>query len=741
MIRDVLWTGQRGLAWTFLFCVAAIDSKGVVAQSSSGRYDQHVLFDNSSFGDFYYHSQGSFVEPSKFELKQRKLPVETEQFVSPPNCIRLAWTSSSGGDWRATINVINRYGHRFSFSGNALQFKCYSDKELSHGSSPRIGVQDTKGVSLPDIPLVRGKDRLPSQVWTTLTIPFSEFAAPFGGTADNSFDPSQLSSVLFTQGLDDGQDHVLLIDDIRTCQKDETDAGAPSPPTEFQARSQDSHIDLSWNPSPSQDVLSYRIDRSPDGKTFKPTSSRSPRYRRAVDHVGRTSGPMHYRLTAIDSHGNESEPAFCWAPPTHEFDDNALLDMIQEACFRYYWEGGNRESGMAVEILPGDGNLVALGASGFGIMATIVAVERGFISREEGRNRILQNVKFLRDADRFHGAWPHFLDGRNGNIWPYFGKYDNGGDLVETAFLVQALLAARQYFCQPSSDEQAIRDIITSLWETVEWDWYRKDPDSDFLYWHWSPDHAWHISHPLVGWNETMIVYLLAIASPTHPVPSQLYYSGWAGQSETAVRYRQNWSRTTQGDHYANGNRYYDVKLDVGEGTGGELFFTQFSFLGFDPRGLRDKYTNYFDNNRNIALISRAYCIDNPRKFVGYGPHCWGRSAGIFSGGGKALPRDDNGTICCSAALGVFPYTPEESMACLKHFYRELGPQTFGAYGFHDGFNLTEGWCDEVYMGLNQAQIVVMIENYRSGLIWKSFMSNPEIQKMISLVGFEKEPN
>jgi hypothetical protein len=259
------------------------------------------------------------------------------------------------------------------------------------------------------------------------------------------------------------------------------------------------------------------------------------------------------------------------------------------------------------------------------------------------------------------------------------------------------------------------------------------------LYWHWSPDHSWHISHPLIGWNETLIVYLLAIASPTHGVPASLYHSGWAGQSDAAVHYRQMWSRTTAGDHFTNGNEYYGIKLDVGSGTGGDLFFTQFSFLGFDPRGKRDRYTNYFNNNRNLALINRAYCISNPRKFAGYGPECWGLSAGVNSGGGRPLPRDDNGTICVSASLGCFPYTPEESMAAARNFYYSLGERVWGPYGFHDGFNQSWNWFDEVYMGLNQAQIVVGIENHRTGLVWRLFMANPELEPALQAIGFRPD--
>jgi hypothetical protein len=372
-------------------------------------------------------------------------------------------------------------------------------------------------------------------------------------------------------------------------------------------------------------------------------------------------------------------------------------------------------------------------------MALLVGVERGFITREQGVERLLKITRFLAKADRFHGAFPHFLDGRTGKTIARFGNYDDGGDLVETSFLIQGLLSARQYFNRDTPDEREIQKTITSLWRSVEWDWYRQTSDSNILYWHWSPDHGFYLNHPLIGWNETMIVYLLAIASPTHPIPASMYYSGWAGQSERAVQYRRWWSRTKQGDHYTNGNTYYGIKLDVGEGNGSDLFFTHYSFLGFDPRDKKDPYTNYFKNNRNIALISHAYAIANPGKYAGYGDNSWGRSAGINASGGRVEPRDDNGTITCTAALSSFPYTPVESMKALKHFYRDLGGQLWGSYGFRDGFNLSEDWFEDVYMGLNQAPIVVMIENSRDGLVWKQFMSNPEIKPALDRIGFHSD--
>jgi hypothetical protein len=231
-----------------------------------------------------------------------------------------------------------------------------------------------------------------------------------------------------------------------------------------------------------------------------------------------------------------------------------------------------------------------------------------------------------------------------------------------------------------------------------------------------------------------MITYLLAIASPTHPIPPALYYTGWAGQSPDAVTYRSGWSGTTEGDHYWNGHTYYGIKLDVGVGPGGPLFFTHYSFMGLDPNAVHDRYTNYFENNRNIARINLAYCIANPGHFKGYGSDDWGLTASDdhlgYSVHEPVITRD-NGTITPTGALASFPYTPDASMAAFKHFYRDLGDRLWGVFGPRDAFNLDHNWFSPIYMGLDQAPIVVMVENYRTGMIWKLFMSNPEIQAML----------
>jgi exo beta-1,2-glucooligosaccharide sophorohydrolase (non-reducing end) len=758
--------------WHSLGLLALVVS---VAHADPTFHDAHTIFENSAADNAYFHSQAYSLAPSTLEAVDGKCPVDTVHFTSPGNSLRLKWKSIRGADWQMTIRMQLRIGPELEVAGDTVSMWMRSEEGLDHAAAPLIRLYDAAGKTLPDEPLLAVGKSLPAGEWVRLNFPLPKFEWIYGNTSDSEFNPKRIDRIAILQRLDDGKEHTIYIDDIRVMGvalqtepkalasgdsgstvvsaspdasafgseqdrpgNDGEEGGNPSPPTALTVTGQDSHCDLAWKSSDSSNVLNYRVYRSLDGKQYIPLTTCPGDSHRAVNFIGQNKTAW-YRVSAIDLHNNESPLTEPVKATTREFSDDELLDMVQRACFDYYWTGAHPNAGMGLEVTPGDRDLVALGGSGFGISALVVAAERGFVTREQAAERLLKIIRFLDKADRFHGTWPHFLNGRTGKVWPLFGKYDNGADLVESAFLIQGLLTARQYFSADNPAEREIRETITRMWGEVEWDWFRKTPDGEVLYWHWSPDHQWHISHPLVGWNETMIVYLLAIASPTHAIPASLYHTGWAGQSDLAVDYRQGWGRTTDGDHYTNGHTYYGQKLDVGVGTGGDLFFTQFSFLGFDPRGIKDRYTNYFHSNRQLALVNRGYCVANPRGRKGYGPDCWGLSAGINSGGGKPQERDDSGTICISASLGVMPYTPEESMAVLKHLYRDLGPQTWGVYGFHDGFNQTTDWYDEFYMALNQAQIVVGLENHRTGLCWKHFMANEEIQPMLDAIGFVKD--
>ncbi len=695
-------------------------------------YYNHLIFDNSLTDESYFFSLATAIAPSRLEAIDSKIPVAADRFLSPPNSLRLSWRSQTGGDWRAEIRIENWLNRTHYLSGDTLSFWCYSEEGIPARLLPIICLMMKEEQYSQPMQLSGIAPDLPAGHWQEIKIPLSTLSK-----ATFEIDFNRLEKVIFTQSIDDGVSHTIFIDEVKLL--DSSLVGACRPPDGVAAVAYECHVDLSWSRVTDPRLAYYQIYRSKDGQDFHPVGIQNHNFNRYADYTGPAQGKFYYKITAVSQDYSESQASETVTATTYFMTDDDLLSMVQEACFRYYWEKGHPDSGLALENVPGKEHLIALGASGFGVMALIVAASRGFITREAALERLLQMLSFLENADRYHGVWPHFMDGRTGEVIPVFGKYDNGGDLVETAFMIQGLLAARQFFDRQEDAEKQVRSRITSLWEDVEWDWYRQSPDNDFLYWHWSPDYGWHIGHPLIGWNETLIAYLLAIASPTHPVPASIYNSGWASSSETAQRYRQTWGKTTHGDLYQNGNTYYGIPLPVGVGTGGPLFFTHYSFLGFDPRNKRDQYADYFENNQAIARINRAYCIENPGQYQGYGENLWGLTASHDHTGytpHEASPREDNGTITPTAALASFPYTPEASLAVLKHLYYDLGDKMWGIYGFRDAYNPSANYVSNIYMGLNQAPITVMIENYRSGFLWDLFMANPEISPTLERIGF-----
>lgn len=484
------------------------------------------------------------------------------------------------------------------------------------------------------------------------------------------------------------------------------------------ATAYDSHVELNWPVPIGTDPFSYKIWRSTNGQAFTQVKIIFPTT--YMDFLGFNPQPVDYQyfVEALGGTGvlaTSDTVAVTVAPQS----DDALMDMVQRYTFRYFWEFGHPVSGMARERNT-SGDVVTSGGTGFGVMAMLVAAERGYITRQQALERLLTMTSFLETADRFHGAFSHWLNGATGTVIP-FSQYDNGGDLVETAFLMEGLLSARQYFDQNTPDEQLLREKITGLWEAVEWDWYRKN-GSNVLYWHWSPNYAWQMNFPIRGYNEALIVYLLAIASPTHPVPASLWSTGWAGPG------------------YNNGQTYYGLKLDVGPTRGGPLFFAHYSYMGFDPRGIKDTHTNYYIHNVRHSLVNRAYCIANPEGHEHYSADCWGLTASDDPLVGylahEPTSSGDNGTITPTAALSSMPYTPAESLAALRHFYRVHGEKLFGPMGFYDAFNLDQNWYASSTLAIDQGSIICMIENYRSKLLWNLFMSNPEIQPALDAIGF-----
>jgi len=415
----------------------------------------------------------------------------------------------------------------------------------------------------------------------------------------------------------------------------------------------------------------------------------------------------------------------------NRISDDSLFTLVQYKTFEYFWEGAEPTSGAARERYhvdndypDNDKNIVTSGGTGFGVMAILVGIDRKFITREEGVERFNKLTDFLAKADRFHGAWPHWMNGETGKVKP-FGANDNGGDLVETAFLMQGMLCVRQYFKDGNAEEKALAAKIDALWKGVEWDWYRNG-GKNVLYWHWSPDKQWVMNFPVEGYNECLIMYVLAASSPTHGVPAEVYHEGWARSGGI----RNDPAHQQYGYHL-------DLKHNGAQQFGGPLFWSHYSYLGLDPRKLKDRYADYWTHNVNHTLINRQYCIENPKGYKDYGVNSWGLTAGYSVRFYAAhSPNEDMGVITPTAALSSFPYTPKESMQAMKHFYFDLGDKILGPYGFYDGFSVEYDWCKPWYLAIDQGPIVVMMENERTGLLWKLFMSSPEVKQGLDKLGF-----
>jgi len=487
----------------------------------------------------------------------------------------------------------------------------------------------------------------------------------------------------------------------------------------------DHHVELRW--TPTQEVNSYSIWVSLNGETFTQRGETTDTlYLDFVSDLG-SELTLNYEIRA--NHSQDTLLLASSQTATRKMSEEELLDMVQYYTFRYFWHGAEPISGMAAERIHLDGeypdndaHIVTTGGTGFGLFGLIAGIDREWVTREQGLARMERIVNFLEKADRYHGIWAHWIDGQTGKTKP-FGPKDNGADLVESAFLMQGLIAVREYYKNGTAAEKAVGERINTLWKEMDWTWHTQG-GKDVLYWHWSPEYDWEMNFPLEGYNECLITYVLAAASPTHAIQPEAYHKGWA----------------RGGGIQANIEAYgipLQLKHNGAEAKGGPLFWAHYSYLGLNPMGLKDQYADYEQENRNQTLINRAWCIENPGDFKGYGESLWGLTASYSINFYNAHhPGNDTGVISPTAAISSIPYTPNESMEVIKNLYYNYGSKVFGKYGFYDAMSPHHDFFPTRYLAIDQGPIVAMIENHRTGLGWELFMGAPEVKEGLTKLGF-----
>lgn len=660
----------------------------------------------------YWDLSYGYANISSIEvINGSKAPLEYGTYWRGTSALRMRYTPRSGGDW--LLGVANTGWAVVDGTGlDSLVFWAYSATALPAADLPYVFIEDRNNTRSPRYPMAPyNPGGLPAGVWTRLVMPLAPIQAGPG-----SANMSLLNKTFFAQTPTGtlGVQRTIYLDEIRWVYADTT---PPETPPVTDAMAFERHVDLLWDLPVPADVESYRVERLVNGAWTTWLWAAAEQGGAAL-WLGAPAASCTLRVVTEDWSFRESAPSAEFARTTVPLDGQEFLDMIERATFRYFWQGAHPTSGLIRE-RTSSGDICASGGTGFGLMAVPVGIERGYVTRAEGVARVLQMLTFLSTAESYWGAFPHWIDGVTGLNGNFLGPTDDTMDIVETAYLAEGLLTVRQYFDGADADEAQIRALATALWEGVDWTAFRAAGE-DHLRWHRSPTTGLTTANVL-GWNECAITYLLGVASPTHPLPALCYHSGWA----------------RDGDMVLN-QSYYGYPLSVGWAYGGPMFFAHYSFVGFDPRFKRDAYANYYTHNRNHALVQVAYSAANPYGYAGYSAACWGLTASDDPYGyqAHAAYSGDNGTITPTAALGSMPYVPNEAMTAARHFYDVYGATLWSFYGFKDAFHPGLGWTASDHIAIDQGPILLMIENYRSGLLWDRFMANPEIAPMLTALGF-----
>ncbi len=672
-------------------------------------YDQGIVDINSLGNSTFEHTA-----PPCCPAYNDKVPC-TKSAYNGNTALKFNYTSNVGGDWIVSI-FKNDWGLSNLSSYSHLSFYIYSSEGLSQSALPAIGLKalrkdngtedNSMTYSLGDY-----NEVVPAGKWTLISIPLEII---LNDAANSHLDFSQTKAVVFKQTETNGASRTLFIDDIAAS----IQVANVEPVQNLSAVGYDSHVELNWT-KPSAD-LAYRIEASFDGGTnyeYRGTTSEAF----YLDFVRSKGTNLSVKYRVFSTSGINVSDAVGAEATTRDFTDDELLDMVQRYTWRYFWDFAHPTYKLTRERSNDDNpNRITSGGTGMGLMAMIIGYERNYAPQSEIKQAILQILNFLDICPVYHGAFSHWYNGATGQTIPFSPK-DDGGDIVETSFAAAGLIALKNYFTGNDVESQQIRLLADKIWRKIDWSWYRRD-NQNVLYWHWSPNYGWDMNFAIGGFNETLVTYIMAASSPTYGVPAEVYHQGFARSG--AIK---------------NPRQFYGYNLNIAPDYGGPMFWMHYAHLGLDPHRMKDQYADYWTECVNVAKIQHSYSVQNPLSHTNYSDKCWGITASDQADGySERRPMDnDNGTIAPTAALGSFPYTPVESMKALKYFYRERGAELFGPMGFYDAFNDELNWVAGSYLAIDQGPILIMLENYRTGLIWNAVMQDADVKNGLTKLGFE----
>jgi hypothetical protein len=689
----------------------------------------HFDEDDPTGVNYYDASYGTATDGSQLTLggPGDKLIILTDQHQQGANSGLVEWTSAPGGAWLLFIARPNWVTRNVSSHSN-LVIWLNGPAAIPAADLPRVGLESSPPdarsitVKLGDF-LMTGLDADPG-TWEKVLVPLTNFP-PTGG-----FDPTQVKTVWFSQNTADAVKHTLWVDNIRFVAQEggQPTGPPPTPPTGIVTRAGDRSVVLHWDRNPETNILGYFIYRSlsPVGPFDQPLNASLVPLTSYADTQAANARPLYYVIQAVDEAMQLGTNSVAVAATPRPFTSNLqFLEYVQQTAFDYFWYQANPANGL-VRDRSQVGSPCSVAAVGFGLTGLGIAVDHGWISREAARQRCLRTLRTFWDTPQgtnntgtigYRGWFYHFLDMETATR---FGTSELSS--IDTALFLAGVLSAKQYFDGDHPDEVAIRDLVDQLFGRVDWLWMANSGDS--LTMGWQPDQGF-LNARWIGYNEAMVLYLMAFGAATNPLPAN------------------QWLAWTSGYKWATNYGLSFIEFPP-------LFGHQYSHCWVDFRHVTDAYTRqhgltYFENSRRATLAQQAYAMDNPGRFTGYGSNVWGFTAcdgpGVppyypYIARGAPPARYDDGTIAPTAVGASLPFAPEIALPTLRGFYDRYRVNLWTAYGFRDAFNLSANWWGPDVIGIDQGPILLMIENWLNQRVWQRFMKNAEIPRGLAAAGF-----
>ena len=689
----------------------------IVAGSTSRSNAQYVLIfdDEDQGGTEYRDASYGFVEGGDY-LKRlgsdaTKLPVDaTHAYVGTTS--GLLQYRHGAGRWEMFVAAPGWAGQDLSEMDSLLLF-LNGPSAINAAELPRIGLEDTDSDKTGLIALGDYLDGLDADTatWQRVAIPIDDFQ-PVGG-----FTIAGTKTVRFADSATNSETRTLWFDLIVAVSS--STQPPTSPPANLSTRVGDRSVILRWDAP--EGALGHYVYRAAGAAEVLARITSSLVGSTFVDFDVENGVEYRYAVEAIGVGGQSSGLSEEIVAAPRQLSDEEFLELVSHSAFDFFWYEANPENGLIKDRSTPTSN-ASIASVGFGLTGIPIAIDRGWIDRDEGLSRVLTTLQFFWSSSRgpdaagvtgYHGFYYHFLNMAT-------GKRSGTTELstIDTSLLLGGVLFVREYFDGDDPQEEEIRALADSIYQRVDWNW--ASPRLPLVSLGWHPESGF-LPYDWTGYNEAMILYVLALGSPTHPIPANAWY-GWTSGYDWETYYRMTFIRFPP------------------------LFGHQYTQVWVDFRGIQDAFTrnrdiDYFENSRRATLANRAYCVANPLGWEGYGPNLWGLTASDGPTGYKARgappAQNDDGTIAPTAAGGSIVFTPDESIAALRHMYDAYRTRIWGPYGFRDAFNLEADWFDTDYIGIDQGPILLMIENYRTEGVWERFMKNADILRGLERAGFQ----